>query len=203
MPYFPMFIDLQDRPCLIIGGGQVACRKAEKLLPYAPRLTVIAPDTCCELESLPGVTLLRRPYVPADLDGMALVIAATDNTDLNRAISAACRAKNIPVNVVDDRENCSFLFPCLVQKGALSVGISTGGASPTAAVWLKEQVSALIPSEFDKILVWLEALRPQFKEEIADETHRASLFSALFYACLAAGRPLTQAELKALLEEKA
>lgn len=195
MPWFPMFVDLTGRPCLIVGGGTVAARKAEKLRPYAPVLTVIAP------EFVPGFadcTLLHRSYRPGDEDGMALVIAATDDPALNHTISAACRAKNIPVNVVDDKEYCSFLFPCLVQEGELSVGISTGGASPTAAVWLKNQITDLIPEGFDDILVWLEGQRPRIKSEIPDETARSARFAALFSACLERGRPLTREELEEL-----
>ena len=196
MPWFPMFVDLTSRPCLIVGGGTVAARKAEKLRPYRPALTVIAP------EFVPGFTdctLLRRPYRPGDEDGMTLVIVATGDSELNHAISATCRAKNIPVNVVDDKEHCSFLFPCLVQEGELSVGISTGGASPTAAMWLKNQITDLIPEHFDHILAWLEEQRPQIKSEIPDETARGALFAALFSACLERGRPLTREELEELL----
>ena len=196
MPYFPMFVDLTEQPCLIVGGGTVAARKAEKLRPYSPDLRVVSPEFVPGFE---GCTLLRRPYSPGDEDGMALVIAATDDPELNRAISAACREKNIPVNVVDDKAHCSFLFPCLVQEGELSVGISTGGASPTAAVWLKEQVSTLIPGGFDEILVYLEGLRPRIKANIPDEKTRSATFSALFQACLQAGRPLTEGELEEFL----
>lgn len=191
-----MFVDLNNRPCLIVGGGTVALRKAEKLRPYSPALTVVAPELVPGFEEC---TLLRRPYRPGDEEGMALVIAATDDTDLNHAISRACREKNIPVNVVDDREFCSFLFPCLVQEGDLSIGISTGGASPTAAVWLKEQISALVPENFDTVLSWLEAQRPRIKEQIPDERGRSTLFALLFSRCLERGRPLTEDELEKLL----
>lgn len=196
MPYFPMFIDLSGRPCLIVGGGTVAARKAEKLLPYSPDLRIIAPEFAPGFE---GCTLLRRPYAPGDEDGMALVIAATDDPGLNHAISAACREKNIPVNVVDDKDLCTFLFPCLVQEGELSVGISTGGTSPTAAVWLKKQVSGLIPGGFDEILSYLEGLRPRIKASIPGEKERSAIFSTLFQACLQAGRPLTEEETEVFL----
>lgn len=196
MPWFPMFVDLKGRPCLIVGGGAVAARKAEKLRPYGPALTVIAPEFAPGFE---GCALLRRPYRPGDEDGMALVIAATGDPCLNHAVSAACRAQNIPVNVVDDKEQCSFLFPCLVQEGELSVGISTGGASPTAAVWMKNQIAGLIPEGFDAILAWLEELRPRIKAEIPDEQTRSARFAALFSACLGRGRPLTDEELEELL----
>lgn len=196
MPYFPMFIDLTGQPCLIVGGGSVAARKAEKLRPYSPDLRIVSPEFVPGFE---GCTLLRRPYIPGDEDGMALVIAATDDPDLNHAISAACREKGIPVNVVDDREYCSFLFPCLVQDGALSVGISTGGASPTAAVWLKNRIADLIPTGFDEILAFLEALRPRIKDRFPDEQARSARFAALFQACIQVGRPLTEEELEDLL----
>lgn len=196
MPYFPMFIDLTGQPCLIVGGGTVAARKAEKLRPYSPDLRVVAPEFVSRFE---GCTLLRRPYIPGDEEGMVLVIAATDDPDLNHTISAACRAKNIPVNVVDDKEYCTFLFPCLVQEGELSVGISTGGASPTAAVWLKHQIANLIPTGFDEILTFLEKLRPRIKTRYPDERARSATFAALFQACIQAGRPLTEAELEDLL----
>lgn len=200
MPYFPLFIDLKDCPCLIVGGGRVAYRKAEKLRPYGPKITLISPEFCPELEKMADVVRLRRSFENGDIQGMALVIAATDDDSLNRRISELCRTENIPVNVVDDRENCTFLFPCLVQKGELSVGISTGGASPTAAVWLKEQIGDLLPTGFDAILVWLEGLRPRFKAEIPEEARRASLFSAAFRACLEKGSPLSAQELEALME---
>ena len=196
MPYFPIFMDLTGQPCLIVGGGTVAARKAEKLRPYSPDLRVVSPEFVSGFEDC---TLLRRPYIPGDEDGMALVIAATDDPDLNHAISASCREKRIPVNVVDDREYCSFLFPCLVQEGELSVGISTAGASPTAAVWLKHQISNLIPAGFDEILTFLEELRPRIKARFPDEQTRSALFASLFQACLQVGRPLTEAELEDLL----
>ena len=200
MPYFPLFIDLKDRPCLIVGGGRVACRKVEKLRPYGPNITLIAPEFCPELEAMTDVVCLRRAFENDDIRGMTLVIAATDDATLNCRVSQLCQAENIPVNVVDDRENCTFLFPCLVQEGELSVGISTGGASPTAAIWLKEQIGALLPTDFDAILVWLEGLRPRFKEEIPEESRRAALFSAAFRACLEKGGSLTEQELETLME---
>ena len=137
MGYFPFFVDLEGQPGLIVGGGTVALRKADKLLPYGPHLTVVSPHILPELERIPGLTLSRREFSPADLDGMLFAIAATDDRGLNRRIAELCRERHIPVNAVDDREACSFLFPALVKRGDLSVGISTGGASPTAAIWLK------------------------------------------------------------------
>lgn len=199
MAYFPFFMDITDRPALIVGGGAVALRKVRKLIPYRPRLTVAAPEIVPELAAIPGLALRRRPFRPEDLDGMDFVIAATSEREVNREIAALCRERRVPVNAVDDREACSFLFPCLVQRGPLSVGISTGGASPTAAIWLKEQVAELLPERLEDILDYLEALRPRLKAGLTSEQRRAAAFSALFQGCLEAGRPLTPEEETALL----
>lgn len=201
MGYFPFFIQLQDAPGLLVGGGTVALRKAEKLLPYGPSLTVVAPEIGPELAALPGLALEYRPFRPEDVEGMAFVIAAAGDRELNHRVARLCREKGVPVNVVDDREACSFLFPALVKRGELSVGISTGGSSPTAAVWLKEQIAALLPQGLEDILAWLEEQRPLLKARWPEERVRARGFSALFSACLAAGRPLTGAEREQCLEE--
>ncbi len=193
MAYFPFFVDLEGQRGLIVGGGTVALRKAEKLLPYGPALTVVAPEPVSELAALP-VELTRREFQPEDLDRADFVIAATDNEEENHRISALCQGRKIPVNVVDDKEACSFLFPALVRRGNLSVGVSTGGSSPTAAIWLKEQIEGLLPEQTEEILTWLEEQRPLLKERLPDQRARAARFARLFAACLERGRPLTEEE---------
>lgn len=193
MAYFPFFVDLEGQRGLIVGGGTVALRKAEKLLPYGPALTVVAPEPVSELAALP-VELTRREFQPEDLDRADFVIAATDNEEENHRISALCQERKIPVNVVDDKEACSFLFPALVRRGNLSVGVSTGGSSPTAAIWLKEQIEGLLPEQTEEILTWLEAQRPLLKERLPNQRARAARFARLFAACLERGRPLTEEE---------
>lgn len=171
MAYFPFFVDLSGQRGLIVGGGTVALRKAEKLLPYGPELTVVAPEPIPDLTALP-VTLERRRFRETDLEGAGFVIAATDDREENHRISVLCRGQNIPVNAVDDREACSFLFPALVRRGNLSVGISTGGSSPTAAVWLKEQIEGILPEHTEEILTWLEGQRPILKERLPHQRER-------------------------------
>lgn len=199
MGYFPFFIDLSGKRGLVAGGGTVALRKVEALLPYGPRLTVASPDILPELAA-EAVTLLREPFSPALLEGMDFVIAATDNREANREIAASCGERRIPVNVVDDPEACTFLFPALVKRGTLSVGISTGGASPSAAVWVKEQVAAVLPERFEEILDYLGAVRPRVKEFVP-ESRRAAVYARLFEACMALARPLEKEELSRIVEE--
>lgn len=199
MPYFPFFVDLSEKSGLIVGGGTVALRKAEKLLPYGAQLTVAAPVICDALRELPGLILLERPFSPELLEGKFFVIAATDDGKENRRIASLCAARGILVNAVDDRDACSFLFPALVQRGGLSIGISTGGASPTAAKELKRGIEALLPDKFEKLLAFLDATRPKVKAALAREEDRAAFFSLLYAAVMQQGRALSEEEFAALL----
>lgn len=195
MPYFPMFVDLNHKPIVVVGGGAVALRKLQKLAPYGANPTVIAPEILPEIAALPGIRLHRRKFRVWDLHPRpALVIAATNDDHTNRSISRLCQKRHIPVNVADAPERCSFLFPALVQQGNFSAGISTGGASPTAAVYLKERLQAMLPEQLDRLLDWLEAQRPQLKAAIPEQSRRAGAFRRLFDACMEKGAPLTETE---------
>lgn len=198
MPLFPIFINLEGRRVLIAGGGHVALRKAERLSPYGADIFAVAPEFIPGFAGIPGVTLLERRFEPGDIDGAALVIAATDDPELNAAVSELCRWENVPVNVVDDIEKCSFVFPSLVRRGELSVGISTGGASPSAAQYVRRGVEQLVPEGFEGILDFLSAHRAEVKAALPPE-RRAAAFAALFERCLERGGPLSEAELAAFL----
>lgn len=199
MAYFPFFVDLEGWKGLIVGGGTVAERKIEKLLPYGPRLTVAAPEILPEIEALPELTLLRRAFDPVMLEGKFFVIAATDSREANREIAALCREQGIPVNAVDDKEQCTFLFPALVKRGNLTVGVSTAGASPSAAAWVKRRVDEAVPEDFGELLDYLASLRPTVRARVAKE-RRAAVFSRLFSVCLEGGFPLGESALEAVLE---
>ena len=174
MGWFPFFIQLEGARGLLVGGGRVALRKAEKLLPFGAQLTVVAPCICPPLAALPGLTLCRRAFADSDLSPAPdFVIAATGDRALDRRIAALCRARRILVNVVDDPAACGFYFPALVQRGRLCIGISTGGASPTAAAWLRQKIEALLPPGFDGILDRLAARRKAVKAEGGSEAKRA------------------------------
>ena len=199
MAYFPFFVDISNGDGLIAGGGRVALRKIEKLLPYAPRLTVCAPSFLPEVEAVPGLTLVRGPFRSAMVDDKLFVIAATSDDALNSEIAALCREKRVPVNVVDHREKCSFLFPALVKRGPLSVGVSTGGASPAGAAYWKGEIDRLIPRDAGELLAYLDGLRETVKGAVPSEKRRAAVFAALFDACRAEGWPLDKEKLDRLL----
>ena len=199
MGYFPFFMDLEGREGLVVGGGAVALRKLQKLLPYGPRLTVAAPELLAEIEALPGLARLRWSFAPAMLEGKGFVIAATDDREVNRGIAALCRERGIPVNAVDDKEQCTFLFPALVKRGYLTVGVSTAGASPSAAAWVGRRVSERLPEDFGELLDYLASLRPMVQKRVAAE-NRAAVFARLFSDCMEEGFPLEEAALAAVLE---
>lgn len=187
MGWFPFFIQLEGARGLLVGGGRVALRKAEKLLPFGAQLTVVAPCICPPLAALPGLTLCRRAFADSDLSPAPdFVIAATGDRALDRRIAALCRARRILVNVVDDPAACGFYFPALVQRGRLCIGISTGGASPTAAAWLRQKIEALLPPGFDGILDRLASRREAVKAEGGSEAKRAERLQQAFALELAA-----------------
>lgn len=199
-PFFPMFVPLEGQRGLVVGGGAVALRKLEKLAPYGASIRVIAPQILPEIEAMPDVEPVRRAFQPSDLhEDWAFVIAATDDPHTNHLIAGQCNQHRIPVNVVDDPAHCSFLFPALVQRGPLSVGVCTGGASPTAAIWLKEQIEAMTPERLEDILLWLHAQRPAIKARIPEEGARAAALRRLFAACMEKGAPLDDEETEGLL----
>lgn len=201
MAWFPFFTELSGREGLIVGGGTVALRKIRKLLPFGPRLTVVAPEIQPQIREISGLTLLERPFQPEDMkNNLAFVIAATDDSEENHAIAATCRERKIPVNVVDDPKACTFLFPALVHRGKLTVGISTGGASPTAAVRLKEEIGDLLPEGYGEILDFLEEKRPEVKKLVPEKKH-AGTMKRLCEECLKQGGPLTEEDYLQILRD--
>lgn len=200
MAYFPVFMDIAGQDILIVGGGTVALRKIEKLLLYEPQITLVAPSVDPMIRAHSEVYIFEREFEEEMLEKKKLVIAATDDRTLNARIAALCREKGILVNAVDQREDCTFLFPALVKRGELSIGISTGGASPTAARWVKEQIDNLLPSEFDQILSYLDELRPQIKAMVADEKTRARVYAKLLQLCMVGEMPLSKEQIEELIK---
>ncbi|MCI8818350.1 MAG: uroporphyrinogen-III C-methyltransferase [Oscillibacter sp.] len=200
MGYFPFFMDLEGWEGLVAGGGTVALRKIEKLLPYGPRLTVAAPELLPEIENTPGLTLVRRVFTPSMLEGKRFVIAATDDPEANREIAALCRERGVLVNAVDDKEQCTFLFPALLKRGELTLGVSTAGASPSAAAWVRRRAAEAVPENFGELLDGLAALRPTVRQRVP-EARRADVFARLLAVGLEEGFPLPEDVLTAILED--
>ena len=159
MAYFPLFIDLENRPCLVIGGGPVALRKARVLCSYGAQVTMVAPEFAAEPEETPGIVRRQRVFRDADIEGMALCAAASDQREVNHRAAELCRSAGIPVNTADSREDSTFLFPSVIKKGRLSVGISTGGAAPSEAKRLRKVIEEALPDDIEETLAEAERER--------------------------------------------
>ena len=126
MPWFPMFVDLTGKHILVVGAGKIAARRAGTLTQFCHHVTVVAPVIHPDIEGM-DATLCRRPYEPADLDGADLVVAATDDAELNAAIARVCRERGIPVNVASDQTLCDFYFPGVAVQGGVVAGVTANG----------------------------------------------------------------------------
>ena len=182
-----MFIEMSGKKVLVVGGGNVALRKCEKLLPYGAEVTAVSGRFQPQFISLQGVALLFRPFRDEDIAGRDIVIAATDDRALNAHIAGLCREAGIPFNCVDEPENCTFIFPALTLRGRLSAGFCTGGASPTAAAYFREQFEESLPDGLDEILDFMAGSRPRVIAAVPDQRRRSRIFALLFAACIEAG----------------
>lgn len=199
MSVFPIFTELEGRTVLIVGGGAVARHRAQALLPFGPRLLVVAPEIQPELLEIPGVKFHKRAFCPEDLDcNPVFAVAATDDFAVNRQVAAACRARHIPVNVADDGCGGDFPFPALVKRGDLTVGLTTVGASPRATSLFRQKIERLLPEKTPELLRYLRKSRQSIKAEFPESKARTKLIRAVADAALQKGEPLTAEEEQAV-----
>ncbi|SHE62290.1 uroporphyrin-III C-methyltransferase / precorrin-2 dehydrogenase / sirohydrochlorin ferrochelatase [Microbulbifer donghaiensis] len=175
MRYLPLAFDVKDCPCLIVGGGSVATRKARLLIKAEARLLVVAPEISDELQRLAtasGGEIFREQYREELLGPAQLVIAATADADINRAVSADARARRLPVNVVDAPELCTFTFPAIVERGPLSIGISSGGAAPVLARQIRAQLEALLAPGIASLAELAARMRDRVKASLPEASRK-------------------------------
>ena len=176
--YFPFFVDVENQNCLVVGGGVVALRKIEKLLPFNPNITVVSPKVHKEILSIKNINIIKRKFDFNDLKEKSFVITATDDKVLNKEIYNSCKENNIPVNTVDDKDNCSFIFPALARNNGVTVAISTSGKSPIYAKYLRKKIESLI-QDSESIVDNLSKYREKIKNEISLEENRKVAFEKL------------------------
>ena len=151
-PLYPVNLVVEGRPCLVVGGGSVAARKAEGLLACGAEVHVVAEHVGSEVRALEGVTWEERSYQLGEAAGYRLVVAATDAGDVNAAVYADAEAAAVWVNSADDPAHCSFTLPSVVRRGSLMVTVSTGGRSPALASWLKARLASELGPEYEVLL---------------------------------------------------
>jgi precorrin-2 dehydrogenase/sirohydrochlorin ferrochelatase len=171
-------LDLEGADCLVVGGGSVGLEKARGLLDAGARVTVVAPELERAFECLPAV-LLRRGFEESDVDGRRLVIAATSDNEVNRAVFAAAEARNVFCNVADVPELCSFILPAVHREGPITVAVSTGGASPALAQWIRSRIAELIGPEHARLAEQLRERRPWAKRNLPTYEARRDYFQQL------------------------
>lgn len=168
MAYYPLYIDIDSKKCVVIGGGDVAERKVASLVECGANVEVVSPEVTPALDQLSKegrIKVRDRGYVPGDLEGAILAIAATDDNDLNKEIHKEAVEKRIPINVVDVPELCSFIVPSTVRRGDLVISISTSGSCPALAKNIRKQLQQLFGGEYAG---FCEILK-NFREEVADK----------------------------------
>ena len=172
MDLLPVFMDVRGKLCLVVGGGEVAHRKASVLLAAGAAVKAVAPEFSAAFAVLPGVECIAERFQPSHLDGAVLAIAATDDSAVNREVSQQARARNIPVNVVDNPDLCTFIMPAILDRSPLMVAFSSGGASPVLARMLRSELEALIPQGYGRLTAFCARLRNTVKARVAEPAMR-------------------------------
>jgi len=168
MRYYPLYADLENRKCIVIGGGEVAERKVESLLECRADVTVISPQLTERLDELAHsreVKYLKRMYRRGDLENAFLVVGATDNAELNAIIFHEACQKNIMVNIVDDPDKCSFIVPSVVDRGDLLISISTSGSCPALSKKIRKYLEEEFGEEYVDYLKLLRSARDKIKQK--------------------------------------
>ena len=183
MQYLPLFVKLTDKPVLIVGGGSVALRKAGTLLSAGAKLTVVAPEFASEFvqwQREGNAELIEGYFSPELLDGKLLVIAATDNDEVNASVFDAATARNMLVNTVDDQPKCGFIFPSIIDRSPILIAISSFGTAPVLARRLREKLEALLPQHLGPLAELVGRFRDRVKAKIKGFAARRQFWEQVF-----------------------
>jgi siroheme synthase-like protein len=191
MELYPLFYDIAGRECLVVGGGRVALRKAVGLLRAKARVTAVSKEFVPGFGRLRAVARKKRAFSENDVSpGLALVIGATGSDDVDAAIARRARKLNIPCNIVDKPELCSFVVPAVLRRGPLTVAISTGGGSPYLARHLKTRIGSVVGPEYGRLADFLSRLRAGVKRSVPEAKARQRFWREFFevdpMACVSA-----------------
>ena len=182
MKTYPVFALIAARPCLVVGGGSVGERKIQDLLEAGARVTVVSPALTPILAARAArgeIRHLAGDFQEEQVAGMALVIGATDDQEVNARVSAAAQSRGIWVNIVDQPDLCTFIVPAQVRRGELTLAISTGGASPALARKIREELELRFGPEYGPYLAMLQAVRTRLLEARRGDPANAVLFKRL------------------------
>lgn len=182
MKVYPIFLQIEGKPCLVVGGGAVGERKVQDLLAAGARVMVVSREATPLLQRQAAeglITLSRQDFRPEQLEGMVLAIAATDDQATNEAVSLAAQKRNLPVNIVDQPALCSFVVPATIRRGELVLAIGTGGRSPALAKKLRQELETCFGPEYGPYLELLGLIRDAVLAERRDHPDNQPLFTAI------------------------
>ena len=183
MAYFPMFVNLKDQPCLVVGGGMVAYRKVKVLLDFEARVVVVGENICDKIYEIVKksnqLELQKKCFEDADCDNMFMVIAATDDKELNHHIAGICNSKGIMVNAVDQKEDCSFIFSSYIKEKNLIAAFSSGGNSPVLAQYLKSQEKEILTPFLGELNEYMGKIRKRVIEKKKKKKKRKEIFKEI------------------------
>lgn len=228
MAYFPMFVDMTERECLIVGGGNVAYRKVIVMLDFGAKVTVVAEDICDELRKLTiddivsedktgsytankennqtdsdaankennkpdsdaadRITIIKRRFDRKDCNGMEMVIVATDDNALNHEIAEYCKANGIMVNAVDQKADCSFIFPSYIKEKNLVAAFSSGGNSPVLTQYLKGKEQEILTPFLGELNEYMGQIREKVIAQYDTEAERKRVFKEILCAAIDNGK---------------
>lgn len=196
MRYYPIFLKLEGKRCLVVGAGQVGRRKVETMLNCGPEKVVVVDvrppdDDFAPLMDHPALDYQCRKFDESDIDGKFLVVASTSDEELNWRISNLCKERNIPCNIVDQPEKCSFIVPAMFTEGDLTMAVSTGGQSPALAKRIRKSLKDYFGKEYGSFLELMGLIRP----EVLKLDNETGFNSDIF-------RTLVNSELLTLIQKK-
>lgn len=183
MDFFPAFLQLHDKPCLIVGGGDVAARKARLLLDAGATLTVVAPHLSATVASYVAAGRIQhigRPFAPADVAGQWLVVAASNDAAAQRDVFVAAETAGVFCNSVDDIGNCSFITPAIVDRSPLLVAISSAGFAPVLARQIRARIESLLPASIGRLASFARGWRERVNRRISNAQQRRRFWERFF-----------------------
>lgn len=166
--YYPIFLNIRGKRCVVVGGGAVALRKVKALLEHEASVEVISPELCPELSQLAksrAIQVLQRNYNGGDLQGAFIAIAATDDGEINNKVAEEARAKGVLVNVVDDSEHSDFIVPSQLRRGDITIAVSTAGKSPALARKIRTRLEKDFGAEYASLALLVDEVRSELKRQ--------------------------------------
>lgn len=182
MKYYPIYLDIRDKPCVVIGGGPVAERKVISLIDAGARVTVISPKVSVAVDKMKQdgkITVVERSYQDGDLDGVFMAYAATDDEGINGLVAEEANRRKVLLNVADTPALCDFIVPSVVERGRLSIAISTSGASPAFAITLRKELEKMYGEEYAVFLEVMAAIRQKLLTRGLESDKNRKIFNEL------------------------